>query len=391
MLAFCLTLLGIFAGIVLGVVAFQTGLTPADSLFWHVVTHPRASVHDDRLFAARDVPAGKPQPWKVNLNPTLEGKIAPTLRRDWEAAGMTGLMVVQNGEIIYERYLNGRSPTTHYASFSIAKSVLSLMTGIALADGKIRSLDDHAKEYVTELTGDPRGEITIRQLLDMTSGLQAMEFDMNPLKQLRAADARLYYSRDLLKAVQQTPMSHKPGQIWSYSNGSSALLGLVLARATGEHLSTYLSRKIWKPLGAETSARWMLDHPQGMEKSAVGLYATARDYARLGQLVLQGGQWKGEQLIPADYLQQSTRPQAEEFYGYQFWVYPPAKNENGFVYRPHAAIVMEGVQGQFIYVIPELNAVILTFGQAKGWSDHEVTDINLSTIQFIARQVLSAP
>ncbi len=396
---------------VFGVAVFfaaSTGLSLFDPLFWQLIRDPKVSTQHAAIFNNREVKAGQPQPWatapklsfyaplSVQEQSTEQSKI-DQLVNEAGSEGLTSLLVIQNGVLTYEKYFREYGWETRQASMSVSKSVVSLLTGIALNQGKIKSLDDKVADYVSELVKDPRGKISIRQLLNMTSGLEKINVSSNPLTQLQGSDLRLYAGNDLLQAVKKTPMTYRPGQRWQYSNAATALLGIVVAKATGQHLSDYFSQQLWQPLGAEQSALWNLDRAGGQEKGFLGLYITARDYARLGQLVLQQGQWQGQQLVPASYLKEAFSSQTDQnggvdYYGYSFWLryntldYGSLKNnpsgENTFgdgllaeeinpvTIRPKRNIIsFEGYLGQYISIFPKTNTVIVALNESDEYDD----------------------
>jgi len=248
--------------------------------------------------------------------------------------------------------------------------VLSALTGIAIAEGKIGGLDDPITRYCRSWLSVPaRSASAFVTLLSMTSGLayNGSGSGGSPF----GDDARVYYDPDLRKLALTVRPGVEPGARWQYNNFHPLLLGLVLERATGQTVSDYLSEKLWKPLGMEAPAFWSLDsRHDGFEKMESGLNARAVDFARFGLLFLDGGAWDGRQIVPREWVEASTRhdpsvagpatsPAGEEWarsldYGYMWWVDPKA---------PGRFFAM-GNMGQFIYVAPDRNAVIARFGES---------------------------
>ena len=202
----------------------------------------------------------------------------------------TGLLILRDDTILVERYQYDRTPVHRMTSFSMAKTVVAMLIGIALADGSIRSLDDRAEHYVSELAGTPYGETPIRHLLSMSSGVRFSEMyngtdDVATLARL----SMLGESGGGAATVMPFRTRERPaGQKFSYASGDTQVLGLVLRAATGKPLADYLSEKLWKPMGAESDASWMIDKG-GFETGYAGINATLRDYGRLGILLAHDG------------------------------------------------------------------------------------------------------
>ena len=264
------------------------------------------------------------------------------------AQNVSGLIVLQDGKIRLERYARGYGPTGRWTSFSVAKSFTSVLVGAAIRDGFIKSVDEPVTKYIPELAGSGYDGVTIHQLLTMTSGVKWNEdytdarsdvakMFLNPVP--AGEDPTVYYMRNL-------PRESAPGSKWVYKTGETNLIGVLVRRATGKPLATYLSEKIWKPFGMEQDAFWMVD-PSGNEVSGCCLSVSLRDYARFGQFALEGG--KG--VVPAGWIAQSTRAHAEIGvpgfgYGYQWWTYPEGR---------YGA---QGILGQIIRVDPKTRTVI---------------------------------
>jgi len=276
---------------------------------------------------------------------------------------VTGILLLQGDTILLERYQYGRTDADRFMSASMAKSVMALLAGVALGDGSIRSLDDPAASYVPELAGTPYGGTTLRVLLQMSSGI---EFDV---KGGERKDSRTEKLIDGIFAPGADPVAilaasrnrvAPAGTHFQYSSGDNELAGLMVRRATGKSLSAYLSEKIWQPIGAEAAATWWAD-TSGQELPFSGFNAVLRDYARLGRLLAQDGDWNGRQLIPKSYLIAATtnRPEdrhllpggATPYYGYgfQMWIFPG--KERMFVLR--------GAQSQYVFVDPASKLVLV--------------------------------
>jgi CubicO group peptidase (beta-lactamase class C family) len=293
----------------------------------------------------------------------------------------TGLLVLKNGEIVAEHYRYGRKDDARFLSFSMAKSVTSLLLGKALSLGLIASLDDPAEKYAKELAGSPYGATTIRQLLRMSSGLTFTERydgkdDLSRLSRAAAGAAGAGKPIDVLKSI--TERHAPPGEQFVYASSETDVLGRVLTGATGKNMSELTTEWLWKPMGAEQDAFWRVGI-DGQEQANGGFNATLRDWARLGQLLANDGRAidkatgkpGASQVLPLDYLLDATDParQPPAFkprkatpyfgYGYQFWLMP-------FRERTFA---MQGIHGQTLYVQPSTGIVMVmtsVWEQASG-------------------------
>jgi CubicO group peptidase (beta-lactamase class C family) len=293
---------------------------------------------------------------------------------------ITGLMVIKDGVVQVERYQYDRTPAHRLLSNSMAKSITSMAVGLALAEGRIRSLDDHAAVYVPGLAGAPYGETPIRDLLRMASGVPFKErYD-------GADDLAKYVSlqfRDGTMAALRafTARDRPSGQRFQYASVETIVLGLVVRGATGKTLSAYVAERLWQPMGAEADATWIID-PGGVEYAWGNFNATLRDWGRLAMLLADDGAREGRQIIPRDYLLEATdhrrhppafapRTATPYFgYGYQVWTYPTSARR----------FALLGVFGQSIFVDPQLRlALVITavqrdpvssrdgFGEERDW------------------------
>ena len=270
-------------------------------------------------------------------------------------------VVVRNDTIIYETYRGGLSDSTIHNSFSVAKSVLSALVGIAVGEGKIRSLDDAVTDYIPELRTRPAFQgVTVRHLLEMKSGLRFTEAEGGLLASFRSDEAKIYYTTNLESQISDTPRERAPGSTWVYKDTDAELLGWVLRRATGQTVAAYTEEKLWRRIGTEHDASWSLDDDGGREKVSSGFNAVARDFARFGRLYLKGGMWEGEQVVPADWVAQSaavdtTRtPEISNWWQMQhtmYWWHP--------LQAPARELYADGSHGQRIYVDPATRTVIV--------------------------------
>lgn len=273
----------------------------------------------------------------------------------------TAFLIFQNDSILYEKYWGNHTENTLSNSFSAAKTVVALLIGIAVDEGKIKSLDEPVSTYLPEFKREDLSIITIRDLLLMASGLDWTESGKNPL----SSNAESYYGTDLYKLATNQKRIGLPGKTFIYQSGNSQLLGLIIHKATGKTVSEYCSLKLWSKMGMESDAYWSLDREGGDEKSFCCLYATARDFGKLGKLIAHEGKWDNEQLIPKWYFDEmvsipedmSTEESIKNYqYGLHIWTY---KGYSSPVYY------CRGILGQYFISIPEENLVIVRLGEKK--------------------------
>jgi CubicO group peptidase (beta-lactamase class C family) len=289
-----------------------------------------------------------------------------------EASGTTAFLVVHDDKLLYERYFNGYDQRSVNTSFSMAKSFASALVGLAIDEGYIKSIDEPITNYLPELLKKDKRfkSITIRHLLTMSSGIKYEEGATLPWSEA-ADDTKTYYSTDLRELALNCQIEGTPGQYFEYNNYNPLLVGMILEQATGTHVSRYLQEKLWKPMGMEADGSWSLDSKEdGFEKMESGVNARARDFARFGMLFAKEGNWRGKQLISRVWVEESTRPDTSadpsRDYQYFWWVNTP----NG---KNHFSA--QGNYGQYIYVAPEKDLVIVRLGKEEGeqgygyWTD----------------------
>jgi CubicO group peptidase (beta-lactamase class C family) len=336
-----------------------------------------SDTEDHRRFPARPVAAG---PDRFDFRrPPGGGQLPPAAvrtvsvqdgdrltERDLEqflaASDTTAFLIVRGDTLVYEGYFNGAGHDTVQTSMSIAKSVLSALVGIAVGEGRIGSADDPITRYVPELaTRDRRfAKVTLRHLLTMTSGLRYRE-DGGPW----GDDTATYYAPDLRAlALEETEVVEAPGRRFHYNNFNPLLVGLALERATGTPVAAYLEARLWRPLGMEADGSWSLDsQASGFEKMESGLNARAADFARFGLLFARDGAWRGRQLVPRAWVRDTNlvptwgRGPALS-YQYFWWVQDQR--------RPPARLAL-GKYGQYIYVVPDSDLVLVRFGRDAGY------------------------
>jgi CubicO group peptidase (beta-lactamase class C family) len=241
----------------------------------------------------------------------------------------------------------------------MAKSITSLLIGAAIKEGKIQSVEEPVGNYLPEFRTGDRAKVRIVDVLTMSSGTNWDESYANPL----SVTTELYYGHNIYKTAVGVSIVNPPGTLHRYKSGDTQLLGLIIEKATGKSLSAYASEKLWQPMGAEHAALWSTDKIGGSEKAYCCFNSNARDFARLGQMMLDSGRWKGNEIISRDYYLQSIKPcmipdDAGErctYYGYQWWINPS---------RPEI-FYARGILGQYIIVIPSKKTVIVRLGKKR--------------------------
>jgi CubicO group peptidase (beta-lactamase class C family) len=268
----------------------------------------------------------------------------------------TGLLVARGDTILIERYQYARHDRHRFMSWSMAKTVTAMLIGIAIAEGRIRSVDDAAAVYVPALVDTEYGRTSLRHLLQMSSGVRFVEEYTGKDDAARLSDSTYrQIGSGGVEAVKQFNLRDAlPGTRFYYASAETQVLGLVLRSATGRPVTDYLQEKIWEPIGAEADATWLIDR-SGQEVTYCCINAVLRDYARLGLLLAHDGNWRGRQIIPADWLKDATsvrpgqpQPSAGR-YGYQVWILAGERR----------MFVLRGIRGQAIYVDPASRLVMV--------------------------------
>ncbi|MEO9209893.1 MAG: serine hydrolase [Ginsengibacter sp.] len=264
-------------------------------------------------------------------------------------------MIIRNDTILYEYYAPKYNDSTTMTSFSVAKSFVSTLIGIAIQDGKIKSVHEPITDFIPEFTDERFKQITIENLLKHTSGIRFSKQIFNP----NSDNAQFYYTTKLREKMLESKIEESPGLHFNYSSENYQLLALIIERATHQTVSHYLQEKLWKPLGMENNAFWNIDNKSdsGIEKAFCCLNATTHDFAKLGRLFLNNGNWNGKQILSAKWVKEATQPDttAAGKFNFQYnWTTGPEK------YKSYYAV---GLYGQYIYVYPQKNIIIVRFGK----------------------------
>jgi len=317
--------------------------------------HTTAYIDDYDDFDNAVIKTGTPQPWKLHEKYN-QLKLTDTLRKELEDYQTIGFGIFKDGKLLYEEYWEDHSDSSLTNSFSMAKSITTMLLGKAIAQGYIKGLDQKITDFIPEFLSDSLGRlVTVGDLSSMRSGYDWNEEYYSPFNVTTEA----YYGNHIEKQLLARHFTSRPGGHFKYLSANSQLLAIVLKRATGKDLAQYLSEEFWQPMGMESDALWSLSG--GIEKSFCCIYSNVRDYAKLGQLLLQKGNWNGVQLLDSTFIERmitpcydAFRPDEPKKYGYSIWI--------DETYNP-PFYGMIGHLGQRILVVPCENLVIVRLGK----------------------------
>ena len=344
------------------IVAYITGNQFLLKGVWAAYLHGNSSatISDAQFFDTRTIEAGTTVSW-VESSDYNKQNISDELRTSLEETQSVAFLMAQGGELVYEEYWDDYSEDSRSNSFSMAKSITTMLVQCAIQDGLIESWDEKVVKLLPEMQGEFAEELTLRNLSTMTAGLDFNEHYTNPFD----ITAKLYYGPDVANLMfENVPVHKKPGVEFEYQSGATQLLGLCVMRAAQMPMATYASEKLWKPLGAKYSAQWHLDNEDGKELAFCCFNSNARDFARFGQMMLQNGSYNGKQILDSSFVEAATNPFIEPYYGHSFWIDDS--------YGTHI-FYQRGILGQYIIVIPEHDLVIVRLGHMRRGNDHNHT------------------
>lgn len=320
-------------------------------------TYP--DIDDLGIFESRSIENGQKQEWPVSPKYNKDSLPIET-RAVLELNQSVAFLVVKNDSLVYEEYWDHYEPNSLSNSFSVAKSIVGILVGIAADEGKL-NINDPVRKYLPQFNEGKNSALLIHHLLSMSSGLNWDESYSSLFSQTTEA----YYGKDLRKQMSVLKVEQEPGKVFNYMSCNTEILGLVLEKATGMSISEYASKKLWTRIQAMHQSYWSLDQEGGMEKAYCCFYADARDFARIGQLMLDSGKWKGTTIVSSSFIREMTTPKnlvdengaAVNYYGYQCWL----SEING-----HPIFYARGILGQYIVVIPDQRMVIVRLGKKRG-------------------------
>ncbi len=335
------------------------------------------NLDDYKIFANNEVEIAQPQAWELAENYNQQ-QLSKTDLDYLKAHETTAYLVIQNGKIVYEKYWQDCADSTASNIFSATKSIVSLLVGIAIGEGKLPSVNTKIGNYLPEFANDERGNITIRNLLTMSSGLDWDEQYTTPF----SVTTQAYYGKNLRKLVTNQKLITESGKQFKYLSADTQLLAFIVEQATGMTISKYAQEKLWKRIGAEHKAIWSKDAEQGDERAFCCFHTNAKDIARIGQLVLNKGKWNGKQIISEKYLNEATQPAKDlkdefgnfplKYYGYQWWILQFKNQEIPY---------LRGHKGQYIFSILDKNAVVVRLGRKI--DKKEVNEITEDILKYV--------
>lgn len=317
-----------------------------------------ASKTPDLMPAHLIAPADTRVPWttgKIELPETVNyGGEDISINKFLSDTKTNAFLVIKDGKLVYEKYFNGKSKDTLLPTYSVAKTLTSIMIGQLIDQGKLKESDTFVSILPEYKVGTDFDKITIRNLLDMNSGIGVSDNYPTGPSGWGVAIAQMYASTDVYWWLHHNQkMANAPGTRPEYRSVDTQLLGMVIAKLTGNNVSTYFEKNVWQPIGAQSQAKWNVDHVGGIEKTFCCFNATARDFARVGQLFVNNGQASigGASIISSSYLKRMSNPESTLDYGWgysaQLWLpYPDA-------------YLLLGLHGQYIYVQPKEHVVIV--------------------------------
>lgn len=321
--------------------------------------HNTANIDDYKDFDNNIILAGKPQPW---FQHEMYNKIplTDTLQNELERYKSIGFFVAKDGQALWEYYWADYSSESNTNSFSMAKSIVTMLLGKAIEQGYIKSLDQPITDFLPEFNDDEFAKkCTVRDLSAMTSGYDWQEDYYWPLN----PTAKAYYGSNIEKQMLKRSFIQQSGGHFNYLSGNTQLLGIILQRAVGISLSQYLQEEFWQPMGMENDAYWSKDRKDGMEKAYCCINSNVRDFAKFGQLLLQKGNWNGKQILDSAFVEKMITPNYKAFnegeharYGYSIWT--------DYEHEPNFYGLM-GHLGQRVIVVPSENLVIVRLGHTK--------------------------
>lgn len=330
------------------------------------------NIDDYKIFENRTIEAGTPQPWPEHPQYNTY-QLEESERQNIEQYDPVAFLVIQDGQVRYEEYWDGYGTNSLSNSFSAAKSIVSLLIGIAKDEGYINSIHDKVYQYIPEFSKESTKDLEIIDVLTMSSGLNWDEAYLSPFSMTTEA----YYGTDLPGLISRLEGIEKPGKEFKYLSGNTEILAMIVQAATGKTISEYASEKIWKKVGAEHNALWCLDKKGGMEKAYCCFNTNARDFARFGQLILNDGRWDSTQIVSSEYIKEATSPadwlkgedgKPLDYYGYQYWI---------LHHKGMKIPYMRGILGQYVFAIKEKNAIIVRLGhdRSSSYINHHPSEV----------------
>ena len=314
------------------------------------------SILEYKHFEGRLVKKGKTIPW-TNHRSYNQRSLSPDEEAYLSNFDTRAFLVINDDQVLFEKYWDGFSDTTWSNSFSMAKSFVSLALGVALKKGQIKSLDEPIDKYLPLYNAPEKNGIPIKHFLTMSSGMNYSESYLNPF----GYAAKANYGNDLKSLLEAYHQTEESGKRFKYQSGDSQSLSFLISEISGQSLSDYFSENVWSKLGPKRDALWSLDDKNGHEKAFCCFNSNAKDFAKIGKLMLNYGNWAGEHIVDSSYVQEATKAAnllekdgaKNRRYGYQWWL-GSFHGQNVFYAR--------GINGQYIFCIPEKNMIVVRLG-----------------------------
>ncbi len=347
-----------------------------------------ANIDDYKIFPNQIIHKGEEQPWP--LSPNYNKKKISEYYLNWIKHYKTkAYVVIENGQLIHESYYDGYTSESISNSFSIAKSIVSLLMGVAIREGYIESVEEPVAKYFSPFKNiAENSSLKLIHLLTMSSGLNWDEKYSSPF----SLTTKAYYGDNLYQLMASLRVVDTPGIKFQYLSCNTQLLSYVLESATGKSIVWYAQEKLWKPLGATHYSLWSTDRKEGDIKAFCCYFATAKDFARLGQLILNHGKWKGKTIVDSIYLTNAVQPaswlldensqQPLKNYGYQFWL---------LNFKNTRVILLQGLAGQYIMIIPQFKRIIVRLGEKRAYFKHNGIPSDVYLWLLLAHDIIHCP
>ena len=359
--------------VALGIITWVRGDGYLFKALWACYLHGETgpTIHDARFFATNGV-ASSTEAWDWPLSAAynkqeLPAKLQSTLDETESAA----FLIIQNDSILYEYYSDQKSAQALTNSFSVAKSITTMLAQIAIQKGFLTGWNQKVKTLLPELQGEYANELELWHLSTMSAGLDWDESYKNPW----GITAEAYYTDDLSKLMHSIPINSEPGKLFNYQSGATQLLALALIKATGKSLSELASEWLWKPMQANQDATWHTDD-HGTELAYCCFNTNARDFARFGKLMLHHGKWNETRILDSAFVQMATTRVLSPEYGYSFWL-DNSQGTNVFF--------QWGFQGQYVITVPDYNMVVVRLGNRDLVDNNHMSEY----CRIMTREVLS--
>ncbi|MCC0177442.1 serine hydrolase [Waterburya agarophytonicola K14] len=360
-------------------------IIPNLTFILRLLTYPKNPITSIDWYQPLELIPGKPSTIE-QANTTLISQASLNQISDYaQKNNSSALLVLHRGEIVLERYWQGFTPSSTFNSMSLSKTIVALLMGIAIAEGDIKSELEPVANYIPEWSNDKRSKITIQNLLYMQSGLQNQDNTANPLSDL----VQMYAGKNADAIALNLTAKQDSQTVFDYNSGNTQILSEVLERATGKKYADYLANKLWQPLGASDAYLW-LDRVGGNPKPFCCLFATPRDWAKVGQLWLDRGQVDGKQIVLSSWLEKMLQPSPlESKYGYHIWLEARTPEKTGAYsvnssepFLAQDTFYLDGASLQRVYIIPSQELVIVRVGEdAQNWDDSVMVNTLIADLQ----------